>query len=141
MLQHLSGGQWGLIGRRVFEASARALPLVALFFIPILFVMPTLFMWARPEVVANDAILLQKAPYLNVKFFIIRAVIYFAYWLACTWTLSCWSAAQDRAQMAVDHAGMVRFRTLSAPGLLFLVLTITFAVTDWMMSLDPHWFS
>src|SRR5215207_5805191 len=57
MLQHLSGGQWGLVGRRVFEASARNLPLVALFFVPILFAMPTLFPWARPELVAGDKIL------------------------------------------------------------------------------------
>ena len=66
MLQHLSGGQWGMVGRRVFEAAARTLPLLALFFIPILFAMPTLFMWARPDVVANDVILTKKAPYLNV---------------------------------------------------------------------------
>ena len=141
MLQHLSGGQWGLIGRRIFEAAARALPLVVLFFIPILFVMPTLFLWARPEAVAGDAILLQKVAYLNVKFFAIRAVGYFAFWLLLTWMLTRWSAAQDRAELATDPAGMVRFRTLSAPGILFLVLTITFAVTDWIMSLDPHWFS
>jgi hypothetical protein len=61
--------------------------------------------------------------------------------MICAWLLNKWSAAQDRGEDAVDAAGMVRFRTLSAPALLFLVLTITFAVTDWVMSLDPHWFS
>jgi hypothetical protein len=141
MLQHLSGGQWGLVGRRVFEASARNMPLVALFFVPILFAMPTLFTWARPEMVAGDAILKAKAPYLNVPFFIGRAAVFFAFWIICAWLLSKWSAAQDRGEASTDAAGMVRFRTLSAPGLLFLVLTLTFAVTDWVMSLDPHWFS
>jgi hypothetical protein len=141
MLQHLSGGQWGLIGRRPFEAGARALPLVILFFVPILFVMPTLFPWARPELVATDAILLAKTSYLNVTFFIIRAIVYFAIWMGCTWVLTKWSAAQDRTELATDAAGMVRFRTVSAPGLLVLVLTITFAVTDWIMSLEPEWFS
>ena len=82
MLQHLSGGQWGLVGRRVFEASARTMPLVALLFVPILFAMPTLFMWARPEVVAGDKILQAKAPYLNVPFFTGRAVFFFAFWIA-----------------------------------------------------------
>ena len=141
MLQHLSGGQWGFVGRRIFEAAAGTLPLVALLFIPILFAMPELFKWARPELVANDAILKAKEPYLNVQFFIIRAVIYFAFWMFCVWMLNGWSAAQDRAELATDPAGVVRFRTLSAPGLLLLVVTITFATTDWVMSLDPHWFS
>ncbi|MEO6213198.1 MAG: hypothetical protein ABIP65_06185 [Vicinamibacterales bacterium] len=141
MLQHLSGGQWGLVGRRVFEAAARTLPLVALLFVPILFAMPTLFKWARPEVVAGDAMLQAKAPYLNVPFFTGRAVFFFAFWILVAWLLTRWSAAQDRGEESTDPAGMVRFRTLSAPGLLFLVLTITFAVTDWVMSLDPHWFS
>ena len=45
--------------------------------------MPTLFMWARPEAVASDAILQAKAPYLNVPFFIVRAVVYFAFWMLC----------------------------------------------------------
>jgi hypothetical protein len=141
MLQHLSGGQWGLVGRRVFEAASRTLPLVALLFVPILFALPTLFLWARPDAVAGDAILQAKEPYLNVPFFIVRAVIYFLFWIVCTWLLTKWSAAQDRGEESTDPAGMVRFRTLSAPGLLFLVLTITFATTDWVMSLDPHWFS
>ena len=141
MLQHLSGGQWGFVGRRIFEAASGTIPLVILFFIPILFAMPELFKWARPELVANDAILKAKEPYLNVQFFIIRAVIYFAFWMFCVWMLNSWSAAQDRAELATDPAGVVRFRKLSAPGILFLVLTITFATTDWVMSLDPHWFS
>ena len=141
MLQHLSGGQWGMVGRRVFEAAARTLPLLALFFIPVLFALPTLFMWARPDIVANDVVLTKKAPYLNATFFMVRAVGYFAFWIGCGWLLTKWSAAQDRGEESTDAAGMVRFRTLSAPALLFLVLSITFASTDWVMSLDPHWYS
>jgi hypothetical protein len=141
MLQHLSGGQWGLVGRRVFEAASRTLPLLALVFIPIVFAMPTLFKWAQPDLVATDRILQAKAPYLNVPFFTGRAVFYFLFWIACAWFLNKWSAAQDRGTESTDAAGMVRFRTLSGPALLVLVLTITFATTDWVMSLDPHWYS
>ncbi len=141
MLQHLSGGQWGMVGRRVFEAASRTLPLLVLFFLPILFALPTLFLWARPEAVAGDQILQAKAPYLNPTFFMARAAFYFAFWIGCTWLLTSWSAAQDRGEESTDAAGMVRFRTLSAPALLVLVLTITFATTDWVMSLDPHWYS
>ena len=141
MLQHLSGGQWGLVSRRVFEAASRTLPVVAVLFIPILFGMRPLFLWARPEAVQSDHILQQKAPYLNVPFFTGRAIFYFAFWLVCTYLLTKWSAAQDRGEMAVTPADTARFRTVSAPGLLFLVLTVSLASVDWIMSLDPHWYS
>lgn len=139
MLQHMSGGQWGLVSRRVFEAGTRNLPFVALAFLPILFGLQTLFEWARPEA-AQNAIIQAKAGYLNPSFFIIRAVIYFAFWMLLVFLLNKWSAEQDRGQ-ATSPADSVRFRTVSAPGLLFLVLTVTFASVDWVMSLDPEWFS
>ena len=141
MMQHLSGGQWGLIGRRVFEAASRTLPIVALLFVPILFGLPRLFEWAHPERVSGDAVLQQKAPYLNVPFFVGRAVIYFLVWLLCAWLLNKWSAAQDRQEVGVTRADTRRFRVVSAPGLLAYCLTMTFAAVDWIMSLDPHWFS
>ena len=139
MLQHLSGGQWGLVSRRIFEAATRTLPIVALFFIPVLLRMPVIFEWARPEAVDN-AIIQAKAGYLNPGFFIVRAVLYFAFWMLLMVLLNRWSAEQDRGQ-ATTPADSVRFRTVSAPGLLFLVLTVTFASVDWVMSLDPEWFS
>jgi hypothetical protein len=141
MLQHLSGGQWGMVGRRVWEAASRTLPLVALFFLPVLLGMGPIFEWSHPEVVKSDPILLSKEPYLNVRFFIIRAVFYFAFWMLCTWLLTKWSGLQDEGRMATTPADSVRFRAVSAPGLLLLVLTVTFASVDWIMSLDPHWFS
>ena len=141
MLQHLSGGQWGLVGRRVFEASTRTLPFVAVAFVPILFGMRPLYLWARPEAVQADRILQMKAPYLNVPFFTVRAVVFFAFWILCMFLLNRWSAAQDRGEAAVTVEDTARFRTLSAPGLLFLVLTMSLASVDWIMSVDPHWYS
>jgi hypothetical protein len=139
MLQHLSGGQWGLVSRRVFEAASRNLPVVALLFIPILLRMPVLFEWVRPEA-AENAIIQAKAGYLNQTFFIVRAVIYFAFWMMLVVLLNRWSGEQDRG-VGTTPADSVRFRTVSAPGLLFLVITATFASVDWIMSLDPEWFS
>src|SRR5215207_5935548 len=81
MLQHMTGGQWGLVGRRVFEAGTRLLPLAALFFIPIVVFAPKLYLWARPEAVQVDEILRHKAPYLNVPFFAVRGAIYFVVWV------------------------------------------------------------
>ena len=139
MLQHLSGGQWGLVGRRVFEAGSRTLPFVVLLFIPVALRLPTLFEWARPDA-AENAIIQAKAGYLNPTFFIVRAVIYFAFWLILVTLLNRWSAEQDRGQ-GTTPADSVKFRTVSAPGLLFLIITVTFASVDWVMSLDPEWFS
>ena len=141
MLQHMSGGQWGLVGRRVWEAATRTLPLVAVLFVPLVFGLPKLFEWARPEAVQASHILQMKAPYLNVPFFIARAVIYFAFWIVSAWLLNAWSLRQDRGEVAVVPADAVRFRKVSAPGLGLLILTITFASVDWVMSLDPEWFS
>ncbi|MEO8522762.1 MAG: hypothetical protein ABI603_15445, partial [Acidobacteriota bacterium] len=141
MLQHMSGGQWGLVGRRVFEAASRNLPFVALLFVPILFGLPRLYEWARPEMVQADHILQMKAPYLNVPFFIARAVLYFVIWIGMSWLLNGWSDAQDRGELALTPADSRRFRVVSAPGLIVYVVTLTFASTDWVMSLDPHWFS
>jgi hypothetical protein len=130
-----------MVARRVFEAASRNLPFVALAFVPLLFGLPRLFIWARPELVAADSILQHKALYLNVPFFIGRAVLYFAIWIGCAWLLNAWSAGQDRGDVAVTKTDSVRFRTLSAPGLLVYVITLTFASVDWVMSLDPHWYS
>lgn len=141
MLQYLSGGQWGLVGRRVFEAASGTLPLVALAFIPVLVGVRPIFLWARPEAVSTDHILQMKAPYLNVTFFTIRAVAYFAFWMMCTYLLNKWSAAQDRGETAVTPEDTVRFRRVSGPGLVFLVLTVSLASVDWIMSVDPHWYS
>ena len=141
MLQHLSGGQWGLVSRRVFEAASGTMWLVALFFLPVLLGIPVIFEWSHADAVQANPIIGMKAPYLNVQFFVIRAVIYFAFWLLCTWLLNSWSAGQDRGTVATTPADSVRFRTVSAPGLLLLVLTVTFASVDWIMSLEPEWFS
>ena len=141
MLQHMSGGQWGMVGRRVFEAASRNLPFVALLFIPLLFGLPRLFLWAQPDAVRTDHILQMKAPYLNVTFFIIRAAIYFAIWLFMSYLLNKWSAEQDRGETGITHADSVRFRVVSGPGLVIYVITMTLASVDWIMSLDPHWYS
>jgi hypothetical protein len=142
MLQHMTGGQWGLVSRRIFEAGSRLLPLAVLLFIPIVaFGMPKLYLWARPEAVRTDEILQKKEIYLNIPFFLIRAVVYFAVWLFCMMMLNRWSAQQDAGEVAVTEADPRRFRVISAPGLLIYVLLLTLAAVDWIMSLTPHWFS
>jgi hypothetical protein len=139
MLQHISGGQWGMVARRIFEAGSRLLPVVAILAVPVIIGMPRIFAWAQPGAEANP-IIQEKRFYLNVGFFIARTVIYFVFWMALVWSLNKWSAEQD-AGRALSKVDSIRFRTVSAPGLLFLVITVTFASVDWVMSLEPEWFS
>jgi hypothetical protein len=141
MLQHLSGGQWGLLGRKIFEAASRNLPIVILIFIPLLFRMPAVYHWAAPGAADGDVILQMKAGYLNVPFFIGRAVLYFAIWMLCMFFLNRYSAAQDRGDTGIDPADVRQARVVSAPGLLVYAITVSFAAVDWIMSIDAHWYS
>jgi hypothetical protein len=138
MLQHITGGAWGAVIRRVLESATRTLPLLALFFLPLVFGLTHLYEWAQPEHVAHDAILQHKAAYLNVPFFLLRAVLYFGVWLLLAHFLSRWSLEQDSTPP--EQQG-VRLEYLSRGGLLLYSLTMTFASVDWVMSLEPHWFS
>ncbi|HUR22189.1 MAG TPA: hypothetical protein VMZ90_15340 [Vicinamibacterales bacterium] len=140
MVQYLSGGAWGLVARRIFESGARTLPLMAILFLPIAFNLQTLFAWARPEAMA-DEVIQSKAAYLNPQFFYIRAVIYFLIWIALTTILTRWSKAQDESAPVPPGPMDRRFRVLSGPGLVVTILAITFMSVDWVMSLDPHFYS
>lgn len=138
MVQHLSGGAWGLLLRRVLEAATRTLPLLALLFIPLAFGLHHLYEWARPEIVAEDPLLQHKAPYLNIPGYLGRFVAYFVIWIVLAFLLNRWSREQDQTS---DPQLLRRFRLLSGPGLALYGVTITFASIDWVMSLEPHWFS
>ncbi len=137
LMHHVVGGKWGMLIRRLCEAGARTLPFMALLLLPIVFGIHTLYPWARPEAL-HDANIQSKAAYLNIPFFIARAVIYFAIWFLYTHLLSKWSDQQDRTG---DERLIGKMRAVSAPGLVVITLTTTFAFIDWMMSLEPHWFS
>lgn len=140
MIQHLTGGHWGFGIRRPLEAAAKTLPLMLILFIPIIVLSHNLYPWTHD---AEAAQLGDKAKYyLNLPFFIGRAVGYFIIWSILAFVLSKFSLEQDKTN-SVDSAIDVaqKCRNVSGPGLLISALTITFASVDWLMSLDPHWFS
>jgi len=138
MIHHLVGGTWGFVIQRSLESATRTFPIMFVLFLPLLFGLPDLFIWAHPQAVAQDPVLLQKAAYLNIPAFIIRAAVYFAVWIALGVFLSRWSAEQDRS---ADPALTQRLQILSGPGLVLYGLTVTFSAIDWLMSLEPHWYS
>lgn len=138
MLQFLSRGAYGVVIRRVAESGTLTLPLMALLFIPVLIGMGYLFLWSHAEAVAGDEVLRSKEPYLNRVFFIARAIAYFAIWIGLAYFINRWSREQDRTG---DLRWNERARRLSGPGIVIFGLTVTLAATDWVMSLDPHWYS
>jgi hypothetical protein len=138
MVQHLSGGAWGVVIRRPLEAAVRTMPIMTLLYLPIALGVHDLYHWSHEDVVAGDAMLEWKAPYLNTTFFYVRQVVFFAIWNAIGWLLTSWSAEQDRAGGAVYTR---KFSILSGAGLVIYSLTVTFAMIDWTMSVNPHWFS
>ncbi len=137
MLQHLTGGAWGIVLRRVLESGTRTLAILALLFLPFFGGLFALYEWTDPAIVQHNATLQHKAIYLNVPFFIARAVGYFVLWLVLTYLLNRWSKEQDEGYPGESR----RFRLLSAPGLVIYGFTVTFASIDWIMSLEPHWYS
>jgi hypothetical protein len=138
LLQLLVRGSWGYAIQRLLEAGARTLPLIALLFIPIVLGMRNIYPWADPAIVAGDEILEHKQPYLNVPFFILRTVLYFAVWIFFAYRTTSLSRRLDET----GDGGIVgTLRGMSAGGLILMALTVTFAAFDWMMSLDPHWMS
>jgi hypothetical protein len=139
MLQHLTGGGWGMVIRRVLEASTRTFSLMFVLFLPILLGMHSLYEWTHQEVIDAHPALKEKARlYLNPAFFSIRAILVFAIWLLLAFFLNRWSLEQDRT---ASRQISKKMRVLSGPGMVLFVLTVTIAAIDWVMSLDPEWSS
>lgn len=137
MVQHVTGSAWSVTVRRLMESKMRTIPLFLLLFIPIAFGIHDLYHWSHPEA-AQDPILSQKLAFLNDKWFLIRSFLVLgllSLWANRLWTLSC---KQD------DSGSILQTRSLekwSAPGLILLFLGGSVLAFDWVMSLDPHWFS
>lgn len=138
MLQHLTGGVWGLVIRRVLEAGTRTLPLMVLLFVPIIFGLKQIYPWTSAAVMSQTAALQQKAHYLNPSFFMTRAAIYFAFWSLLALLANWLSLEQDRT---AEKKIRKRMQMVSGPGLGLLIVSITFASIDWVMSLEPAWSS
>lgn len=140
-LHNTVGGGWGFIIRRFLEAGTRLLPVMAIAFVPIAISLfrgeQSMYEWARPSA-AHDAIIQEKAMYLNVPFFLARAVIYFLIWGTLAFFFNKWSRVLDESE---DPKALSKLNLLGAASLPLHVLLVTFMSVDWAMSLTPHWFS
>ncbi len=138
MIHHLTGGRWGWPVRRFLEAAVMTLPLLAVLFVPLCFGLRSLYQWMDPHAVATNPILQHRQAYMNAPGFIIRAAIFFAIWIVVARLLTRWSVLQDDSTSVELTQKM---RTLSGPGLAIYPLTATFVLTDWVLSLEPDWYS
>jgi hypothetical protein len=139
MLQYLTGGAWGIAIRRELEAATRTFFVTALLFLPLIAGMRRLYVWTNADAVARDPLLQKKALYLNTPFFLARTGLAFAVWMLLAHFLNKWSAEQDSR---TDHKAADRkLQLLSGGGLVLYALTTTFTSIDWVMSLEPHWYS
>lgn len=148
LIHHVAGAGAFFLVRRLLEAGAKTLPLMTLFFLPLLLgLLPQygLYEWADPHHVFGDKalgipadkILQSKVPYLNVPFWIGRTVFYFAAWNFILFQVLRWSKQQEKGDLWATH----KLAIYGSVGLVVYVLTMTFAAFDWVMSLTPHWFS
>lgn len=136
MVQHMSGGKWGIVLRRPFEAAARTIPLLAVFFLPIFLGVERIYGWAQP---GHEELSAFQKTYLTVGNFRLRAVIYFAIWAGLALLLSRLSTLQD--SKPDDRVLRRQLQLYSGPGIVIYVVTMSLASIDWVMSLSPHWIS
>ena len=159
MLQYVSGGKWGLLLRRPLEAMTRTLPLVAVMFLPIGFLMKHLYQWAAfPTVqaeltarahrlVTDEQALtaISKIGMLSPVSVWVQSILIFAILLTFMAILNRWSLERDADPLAGTERSYVRWQTrfenLSGPGIFIYVVLLTMGSIDWIKSLDVTWYS
>jgi hypothetical protein len=146
MLQHLTGGNWGIVIRRPLEAASRNIWLVAVMFIPVVLGMNHLYSgngeelgWLNSPKTGEHALSPFQQSYLTRGGYLTRAVIYFIVWFGLVWIFNAWSKQQDTDRD--DRALRRRIKLFAGPGIILYILALTFAAIDWVMSLSPHWAS
>ncbi len=137
-LEYISGAVWSVPFRRVSEFISSSLPLVLVFAVPLFLMMGMVFHWTHPEVVSADKLLAGKSPYLNIPFFIGRTigVILILYIFYAVFTRN--SRKQDETKDQSLTKTNVKLSALFIP---VAGIGLTLLSIDWIMSLEPHWYS
>jgi hypothetical protein len=139
LLTNVVGGRWGVTTRSLLIAGMRTLPVVFLLMLPLFFFgLKHLYPWTDANQVDHNLFLWHKRHYLNIPFFGVRIVIYFAVWLF--WGLRAKGMA-DQQDKDADPGWVKRMRQFSAPGLVAFMVTLTLAYIDWIMSADAQFYS
>ena len=136
MLHYISGAKWSTAIVRIAQAAMSVLPLMFIFFVPIIFGIKELYEWSSAEALAHNAVLAGKSGYLNISGFVTRSVIYFIAWGVLAYLINMYSRRQDDGEDTIKQ-----LRIVSGPGMFVFAMSISFAAFDWLMSLDPMWYS
>ena len=134
----LLGARWATAVQRIPEAMTSALPAAAVLGLFLVAGIPSLYEWSHGSVVEADPILAAKSTYLNTGFFTLRLLVFFVLWIGLTRVMVASSRQQD-----VDPSPENARRRWRAAGLFLPIFAVTFSLAsfDWLMSLEPHWFS
>jgi hypothetical protein len=142
MLQFMTGGAWGVVLRRIFEAATRTLPLIVLLFVPLAIGVYLGRVYEWTVLPATDHAIEARGIYLFPVPWILRSAGYFVLFGVMTYLLNDWSGRQDRTENYEDAASLLaRMSRFSGPATVVWALTVTFAAVDWALTLDPHFFS
>ena len=149
MIGYATNARWMAVTRRLNEAVALSLPMLALLFVPLVVGADRLYPWlaqAAEPGSHQQELFAHRAPYLNLTGFAVRGGIYFAIWIASAALLRRFSLRRDRAgdsesPAADPEAALGRERAVASALLPLVGLALTFAAFDWMMSLEPEWYS
>jgi len=141
-IQHATRAGWSVSVRRLNEILAGNMPLLAILFVPLA---ASLFMpasspysWADPEVAAHSGLIQHKQAFLNVPFFLLRAVVYLGLW---AWMAHYFLSRSVKQDESGDPNLTIQMERFSGPAILLFALSVTFAAFDWLMSIEPEWFS
>jgi len=138
MVQFLTGSAWSVTMRRIMENVMITLPVGLILFIPVAIGLDQIYPWTNSAIVGADAVLKSKSSFLTPNFFITRTVIYFFLWSLWAGSIYHQSTKQDTARSIKQMHIASRW---SAPGLFLAVAIGTMASYDWLMSLEPKWYS
>ena len=143
LLQYLTGGAWGVISRRVLEAGSRTLPVLFILFLPMMIGVATasVYNWTHLSA-ATDEAMRHRGWYMTSWGWIGRSVIYFILFYVMAWYLNRASADQDNATTGEGAAKyLIQASRFAGPTTVIFCLVVSFAAVDWVMTLDPHFFS
>ena len=137
-LQRVTHSGWSAGFIRVPEAMAGFLPVSAILFLVMILGAHSIYHWSHADAVAHDPLLSHKTPYLNMPFWIIRMILYFSLWILMFILIRRNSLKEDRV------GGLEQFRKLEHLSKIYIfviLISFSFAMIDWVMSIDAHWYS
>lgn len=135
-LEYVSGAVWSTLFRRVSEALSSLIIFLPLIVIPLLFNVNDVFHWTHPN--PADKTMMKQAPYLNINFFIIRVFGFCLIWMFFHYAIVKNSVKQDKTHDQALTRKNIKLGVIFIP---LFAFTISFTAIDWLMSLEPKWFS